>query len=426
MLFNDTFIKIMTIDLENDIVPFLAGEPGIGKSSIVKSLAKSINSKIFVVMCNQLADKGDLTGARLMPVPNKASANGATTSSGTYEQQFFPHHRVREAIEYAKANPRKTVILMLDEINRTTPDVTSAALTLSTERELGNMELPSNLKIVVAGNDKGNVTALDEASLSRFAIYHVEPEADSLIAHLGDALNPYVKAVLVKHPNLVFEKSRPTSFIVDGTSDDDDDTAQATFADLNDASEEMLQLTTPRTIEAISKWLNSCDPGFMQELYVTPTSIDDRDESVLREVIEGKIGNTDFATFLVEEIATGLSSGTTATATGSRVLVPRPECYDDFAALTSVTEMDNLIATLSDEDRNASLLYALHENKDNARLVTQLVAGGATLGQDQTRVLVQLASGSDNDLDDDNLAALYATGTTVGAQAQGLLQAMGR
>jgi MoxR-like ATPase len=133
MKFNDTLLDVIKVDLEVGLTPALMGEPGIGKSSFVEELARSMNTKAFVLPCNQLADKADLTGARLVP----------TADGKSYSQVFYPHHVVQEAIEYALANPRENPILFLDEINRTTPDVTSAVLTMETLRRLGSVELPT-------------------------------------------------------------------------------------------------------------------------------------------------------------------------------------------------------------------------------------------------------------------------------------------
>lgn len=410
MKFNETFTEILRLDLESGIVPFLAGEPGIGKSSIVKSMAAAMNSRVFVVMCNQMADKGDLTGARLMP----------TSDGSSYEQRFFPHHKVKAAVDYAIANPRDTVILMLDEINRTTPDVTSAALTISTERELGDVVLPDNLKVVVAGNDKGNVTSLDEASLSRFAVYHVEPDANTLIAHLGDSLNPWVKAVLAKQPHLVFAKSTPSTFATEGKDDDDDDsTTTATFADLSDAGEEMLQLTTPRTIEHASKWLNAIDRAKLQELVQTQvkSAVDEREMTLLQEVLEAKLGNTGFTTLLVSEVIDALSSGTVS-ATPS-MSVPKPNCFKLLKEAGTISALDDLVSTLTDTEKSASLLYAMYERADNAMVIAQLAASTTAFDNAHNRKLIELAS--HGMLDDSNVEAFYAANTTLSAATQGLI-----
>lgn len=400
MKFNDTLTECVKLDLEVGIVPFLGGEPGIGKSSFVEALAKSMDTQCFTVPVNQLADKADLTGARLMPTDNKNS---------DYKQMFFPHDQIVDAIEYAEAHPREWPILFLDEINRTGPDVTSAALTLVTLRKMGSKRLPANLRIVVAGNLKGNVTTLDEASLSRFSIYHVEPEAQTLMDILGDDLNPYVRKVLVARPDLVFQKAQPTTFAVDGGDDDDDDQTTATFAELFDAGDEMLQLTTPRTIDGVSRWLNTIATDRLSAMMAMQTTVEGRDITVLQEVLEGKVGNTEFTTLLMGEIANGISSNASS---GARTKgAPKPNAWKDLKAATTMTELAQKVDDLNEHEKSGCLLYALYESKDNSRIIEALAPATTTMETDHMKELMRLAGGSA--LDKGNVEALRASGTHI-------------
>lgn len=411
MKFNETLTEIIRVDLEIGAVPALMGEPGIGKSSFVETLAMSMDTKAFTLACNQLADKADLTGARLVPYE---TPRGETS----YKQVFYPHEVIQDAIEYAEANPREWPILFLDEINRSTSDVTSAALSLPTLRRIGSVALPSNLRIMVAGNDKGNVTALDEASLSRFSIYHVEPEAQTLIGILGAEINPFVKTVLTRFPNLVFAKSAPNAILVDGNDDDDDDT-QASYSDLLDSGEEMLQLTTPRTIHSMSRWLNAVPQAKLQEYLQTPVNDDGRETTMLNEVIEAHIGNTPFATHLVAEIASGLSSGTSTQA--QSLTAPKPNCFTSLQKAGSITDLEDLIEGLTDHEKSGSLLYALFERSDNKVIIEQLAQQTDAIEGDHNRLLVQLAAQSM--LDEKNVEALFGTTTTVGESTKLMLSA---
>jgi hypothetical protein len=382
-----------------EIVPALMGEPGIGKSSFVEELARSMNTKAFVLPCNQLADKADLTGARLVP-----TANGKS-----YSQVFYPHHVVQESIEYAIANPRENPLLFLDEINRTTPDVTSAALTLVTLRRLGSVALPDNLRLMIAGNNKGNVTTLDEASLSRFALYNVEPDAATLVNILGDTLNPWVAKVLTQFPNLVFQKSVPAGFVTDGDDDDDDKNAQVAAADIFDTGEDMLQLTTPRTIDAVSRWLNRVKEETLQEYLQTPVSIEGRDTTLLNEILEGHIGNTDFTTHLVSNISETLSNG----GAGKQVKhsAPKPKVYAQLKGAQTASDLADLLKDLSDREKSGSLLYALYEKADNARLIAELAGVTVKLETEHTKDLVMLAS--NGQLDEGNVASFLDTGEPI-------------
>lgn len=398
MKFNQTLTDVVAADLEVGLTPALMGEPGVGKSSFVEELARSMNTKAFVLPCNQLADKADLTGARLVP----------TADGKSYSQIFYPHHVVQEAIEYAASNQRENPILFLDEINRTTPDVTSAALTLVTLRRLGSVALPDNLRMMIAGNNKGNVTTLDEASLSRFALYTVEPDAATLINLLGASLNPWVAKVLTEHPKLVFQKSAPNSIAFDG-ADDDDDSAQTSVADLFASGDEMLQLTTPRTIDAVSRWLNLVPTSTLQEYISTPVSIEGRDTTLLNEVLEGKVGNTDFTTHLISNIAETLANG----ATGAAVThtAPKPKVYDQLKGAQTASDLSDLLNGLNDREKSGSLLYALYEKADNARLIGELVAVTTKLEPEHAKDLVKLASNAQ--LDDGNVSSFLDTGAPI-------------
>lgn len=409
MKFNDTLIEVVKSDLEMNIVPALMGEPGIGKSSFVESLAYTMGTRAFVLPCNQLADKADLTGARLVP-----------TEDGTsYKQVFYPHHVIQDCIEYATANPRERPILFLDEINRTTPDVTSGALTLTTLRRMGHVELPGNVRVLVAGNDKGNVTTLDEASLSRFSIYRVEPDASSLIEILGDALNPWVKKVLVQYPALVFQKATPNVISVDGDDEDGkDDTS--TFADLFDASEEMLQLTTPRTIDNLSRWLNNADRDQLTRYLATPSQVDGRDTTVLNEIVESHVGNTSFAVQMVSVIAEDLAAGN-GKAGQPRVNVPKPNCYANLKNAQTVTDLNAIIGGLTDNEKSGSLLFALKENTDNSRLIKELAYATHQIENDHMRTLVEMVSTQQIDLQ--NVEAFINSNTKLADAVRPLLSA---
>lgn len=376
MKFNDTLTTLVRQSLEVGAVPALMGEPGIGKSSFMEDIAYTMGTKCFTVQCNLLADKADLTGGRLMADEN-----------GTYKMSFFPHEDVMSAIEYATANSGEYPILFLDEINRTTSDVTSASLGLSTARKIGREKLPENLRIAVAGNDKGNITTLDEASLSRFAIFHVEPDAQTFLA-LDSQINPWIKKVLTQYPDLIFQKSTPSTMVADG---DDDDDGNVTMAELFDGGEDMNQLTTPRTIDYLSRWLNAADTQELAGYLATPVQIDGRDTSLLNEAIEAFVGDTMFTTQLVSVIADDLASNLGGAAQ-NRVNVPKPNCYTDLKAAGTVDELVEKIEQLTDNQKSGSLLYALKEGEDNARLIEQLVQNTAQMEPDHTRTLIEMVS----------------------------------
>lgn len=383
MLFNEMLVTTTIKLLDANRVPALIGEPGIGKSSFVEDVARRTNTRCFTLPCNMLADKADLTGARLV----------LDEKTGVWSQKFFPHSTISKAIRYAEANPNEQPILFLDEINRTTSDVTSGTLTLVTLRSIGDEDLPKNLRIIVAGNDKGNVTALDDASVSRFAIINVAPDASTLIEVLDKNLHPCVKTVLEKHPETVFVKNTNEQTVADGQDDDDDDNATVSVFDLFDGTEEIRPFATPRTIDGVSQYLNVLSFEEIASLMATPsTTRDGRHVSYLQEVIEGMTGNTSFTTLLMGVISDELSKGSTGNNNAQRVVKPRIYSELKEAAKTSVDAVNQVVATMTDNDASGCFVFAMYEREDNAVIIKALNERLTNLAQNHINDFILLLS----------------------------------
>lgn len=392
MKFNDTLMTLIDADIQNGLIPMLLGEPGIGKSSWVEALAQRNCTQVFVLPCNQLADKADLTGGRLVPIEG----------TDDYKMVFYPHAVIMDAIKYAEEHPHEYPILFMDELNRTTPDVTSEALSIPTLRSIGNKKLPKNLRVITAGNDKGNITSLDEASISRFVLYHVAPDVDTFLG-LDPNLNPFVRQVLLDHPETIFCKKiriAATAAAGNGNGNDDDDD-EIDIDSIVDDAEEMNQIATPRTIMGVSRWLNSFKNQQLIDLISDTRKIDGEEVSALQEALEGHTGRTSFTAFLLAEIAGKISTVNNQAGT---VNVTKPHCYDAMKACTDMTALSQFVANMSDAEKSSSLLYALYERVDNAKYIQTLAPVTDTLANTDMRVLMSLCA---NDmLDDGNKDAL--------------------
>lgn len=400
MKFDNTFMIVVEKDLKTGKIPMLLGEPGIGKSSWVEALATKMHTKAFTLACNQLADKADLTGARLVPVLDK---DGNTVS---YKQMFYPHAVIYDAVEYANENQRETPILFLDELNRTTPDITSALLSIPTARSIGNIKLPSNLKILIAGNDKGNIVSLDEASITRFVLYRVGPDVPTFLA-VNPNLNIFVKNVLQAHPELIFCKQTSIAKVQNTKDDGDDD--DMFIEDILDDGEEMKQITTPRTITAISDFLNEFTSAELLALLTETKNINGQDISVLQEVIEGHIGETYFSALLLAEITTGVLK--TNNQVNAIAQPPKPAIYDTMKACQDMTALTDLISTMSENDKGGCLVYALYEKVDNAVYITALCAQISSLISADMKNLMQYSASEQ--LDTENVKVLLGTKTPL-------------
>lgn len=404
MKFNDTLMLLVRRDLDNGLIPMLLGEPGIGKSSWLTNLANLMHTKCFTLACNQLADKADLTGARLVP-----------TDNGEYKQVFYPHAVIHDAIEYATAHPRETPILFLDELNRTTPDVTSEALSIPTMRSIGSKSLPNNLRVVIAGNDKGNVTSLDEASVSRFVLYRVEPDTTTFLG-LDPNLNVFVKNVLQAHPECIFCKKLVVA--ASGSQSDDDD--NDSIDDILEDGDDMAQITTPRTLSGLSKWLNAFSNQELMTL-LAETHIEDGVEvSALQEAIEGHVGRTNFTTYLMAEIANGI---THTNNQNNALTIGKPACYDQMKACTDMTKLNEFVAGMTDNDKSGCLLYALYEKTDNTVVINALAKNMTGLVSSDMKTLMQLTNM--DQLDSENAHALLQTNTSISTALSVILEMVG-
>lgn len=401
--FNQTLMDFVRKDLDMGLIPMLLGEPGIGKSSWLMALANLMHTKCFTLACNQLADKADLTGARLVPVEiEQPQPDGTVTKVTSYKQTFYPHAVIHDAIEYAKKNPRETPILFMDELNRTTPDVTSECLSIPTMRSIGSIELPSNLRVVIAGNDKGNVTSLDEASISRFVLYHVGPDVQTFLS-LDPELNIFIKNVLTAHPEFIFCKTVPN--VVTGGDDDDE---QVSLEEILDDGEGMYQITTPRTLSATSRWLNNFTNEELLQA-IQPGQVDGNETTALQEALIGHLGDTQFTRLLYAEITNNI---TMVNNQVNHVSVGKPQCYDEMKRCPDRTTLNDFVGKMTDNERSGCLLYAIYEKTDNTDYIEALAQQMSGFTPDDTRTLMSLFSS--DQLDNQNIDALTNTKTPIG------------
>lgn len=373
-------------------IPMLLGGPGIGKSSWVKWFAGEIGTKSFSLACNQLGDKADLTGARLLPVLDK---NGNET--GDWEQKFFPHQTISRAIRYALENKSETPILFLDEINRTTADITSALLSLATDRTIGNVELPDNLRIMIAGNDKGNVTMLDTASISRFVLYYMKPCLETFLKW-NPNLNIFVKNTVVKNPELIYE-DRP---VITQSEDSDEE------FDINmlDDADQMLQITTPRTIAYMSDFLNEIP----QDVLISSLTLSDDGVSAIEELITGHVGKTNFAMLLTQEIVQNVMTVNT-NQNAPTLVVTKPKCFDELKAVPTVKDLEEKLMDLSVREQSMVLAYALQDTADHSNLLNVLSTVMTEIDIDAKKKIMTLSA--NDQIDEDNLRAFMVAKNSV-------------
>jgi hypothetical protein len=137
---------------------FLWGAPGIGKSSIVKQIAKEQNIG-FIDLRLALMDPTDLKG---IPFYDKESHSALWAPPA-----FLP--REGEGI------------LFLDELNSAAPSVQASAYQLILDRAVGEYKLPDGWAIVAAGNregDRGVTYRMPAPLANRFVHFEMEVSVD--------------------------------------------------------------------------------------------------------------------------------------------------------------------------------------------------------------------------------------------------------
>ena len=402
MKLNATLMLCVIKDLERHKIPMLSGEAGIGKSSWCEALAALMKTKCFTVGVNELAEKADLTGCRLIPYEK---ADGTTS----YKQVFYPHATIMECIDYAESHPRETPILFLDEINRTDAGVTSAALSIPTRRCIGSVKLPSNIRVILAGNDKGNITSLDEASISRFVLYNVKPDTNTFLEIEDATINPHVKAVLQRNPSYIFCKAID-AVTASKTDDDDDNGSTFLIEDILSDTEGLHQITTPRTIKCVSDWLNAMTPDEILKLSTAQAVVNGIETTEFMEAVVAHCGYTNFAVLLVDEIMKDINSLSTNTLAKGPT---KPSCYDQLKAQTDTDALQNYIANLNDAEKSACIVYAVCEKIDNAFYLQELCKTSTKLTpEDVTMLISQITS---EQYDTENLSVVSSSNTPISA-----------
>ncbi|MDW6066170.1 hypothetical protein SAZ11_60895 [Streptomyces sp. FXJ1.4098] len=101
--------------------------------------------------------------------------------------------------------------------------------------------------------------------------------------------------------------------------------------------------------------------------------------------------------------------------------VPKPNCYQKLKDAATMTDMAAVIAALTGNEKSGSLLYALKESKDNARLIGQLAQAITQIEPEHTRTLIEMVTSQQ--IDRQNLEAFMEIDAPIVNQAKPFLSA---
>ena len=153
----------LPILMRNNVVPFIWGAQGVGKTQGVKQVVKELGGG-FVHLHLATQEVGDLVGL-LIHNPDGTVRHARPS--------WFPTEG--EGVVY------------LDELNRATPDVLQALFSFITDGTIHTHKLPPGWRVVAAGNYQTNAFSVtdtsDSAWMSRFCHLDFIPTAEEFVVY---------------------------------------------------------------------------------------------------------------------------------------------------------------------------------------------------------------------------------------------------
>ena len=182
--------------IEAGLVPRVLSAPGVGKSTIVKQIAKEGNLELIDVRLAQ-CEPTDLLG-----LPNISGERA------TYlPMDIFP----LEGDELPKG--KNGWLLFLDELSNANVHVQHAAYRIILDKEVGNHKLHPNCYIVAAGNreeDNCFVQPTSAALITRMVTIHTTVQKDTWIDWANAAgIDPRITAFIEFSPDSLNQKEKP-------------------------------------------------------------------------------------------------------------------------------------------------------------------------------------------------------------------------
>lgn len=180
--------QALPVMMKHNVVPFIWGMQGVGKTQGVKQVANAANVG-FIHLHLATQEVGDLVGLL------KHNEDGSVS------------HARPEWLPLSGEG-----ILFLDELNRAHPDVIQACFSLITSKTIHTHRLPDGWKIVAAGNyqsDEFTVTdTSDQAWMSRFCHLHFEPTWNEFVAYAEKREAFTVADFIAEHSELLEKKGK--------------------------------------------------------------------------------------------------------------------------------------------------------------------------------------------------------------------------
>lgn len=155
MKYSECLNTVELITAAND-VPLIIGESGVGKTSLVKQIAKN-NGDYLVTIDANLLKEGEIGG---LPIVENRFTIYAT------------HVKLQEIEKAIKEDKDRNVILFIDELNRCDHAVAQELMNLILNREINGYVLDDKVKVIAAMNPSNKN---DGFSNSRYDVVEMDP-----------------------------------------------------------------------------------------------------------------------------------------------------------------------------------------------------------------------------------------------------------
>lgn len=176
--------KVLPVLFKHKIVPFLWGTQGIGKTQVIKQIAKEAGFDGCIVLNLATQEVGDLIGLL------EKTEDGSVVH---LRPKWFP--------------TEGKYLIFMDEFNRALPDVHQAMFPFILEGKLHTHQLPPGCAMVVAGNyndNRFNVTDTSDAALvSRFCHIDFLPTKEEFIMYAENQGHESVADFIRTYPEML-------------------------------------------------------------------------------------------------------------------------------------------------------------------------------------------------------------------------------
>jgi len=182
-----------------NFTPMVWGPPGVGKSAMMKQIAKELGYTNLIIILTGTKNPIDISG-----VPYIDSAS----ESENHEQFIYKGKRFKYIPSdiFADIKKGEKTIIFFDEVNTGTLLNQVQAFQVALDRRIGDLELGTDVRVVMAGNrvqDSSAVVPMSNPLKTRLSHIELVADATEFVADFFKRLHISVSAFLKANPSAI-------------------------------------------------------------------------------------------------------------------------------------------------------------------------------------------------------------------------------